>query len=72
MLAHKKRGLNSFHSPMLAALCPNRDTMNIKDDWIKVKSVLEQGQASTVYCSIATVNRDGTSHYKPITYCHQL
>ncbi len=34
--------------------------MNIKDDWQKVKSVLEQGQASSIYCSIATVNPDNT------------
>ena len=40
--------------------------MNIKDDWKKVKSVLEQGQASTVYCSIATVNPDGTPHITPV------
>src|SRR5690554_4484724 len=40
--------------------------MNLKDDWKKVKSVLEQGQASTVYCSIATVNPDGTPHITPV------
>src|SRR5690554_5010686 len=40
--------------------------MNIKDDWKKVKSVLEQGQASTVYCSIATVNPYGTPHITPV------
>lgn len=40
--------------------------MNIKDEWKKIKSVLEQGQASTVYCSIATVNSDGTPHITPV------
>lgn len=40
--------------------------MNIKDDWKKVRSVLEQGQASSVYCSIATVNPDGTPHITPV------
>ena len=40
--------------------------MNIKDDWKKVRSVLEQGQASTVYCSIATINPDGTPHITPV------
>jgi hypothetical protein len=33
--------------------------MNIMEDWLKVKRVLEVGQASTIYCSIATVNPDG-------------
>lgn len=40
--------------------------MNIKDDWKNVKSVLEQGQASSIYCSIATVNPDGTPHITPV------
>jgi hypothetical protein len=40
--------------------------MSIKDDWGKVKAVLEQGQASTLYCSIATVNPDGTPHITPV------
>lgn len=40
--------------------------MNIKDDWQKVKSVLEQGQASSIYCSIATVNPDSTPHITPV------
>jgi len=54
------------NQPQMRALCTNGDTMNIKDDWKKVKSVLEQGQASTVYCSIATVNPDGTPHITPV------
>ena len=40
--------------------------MNIKEDWSKVKRVLEVGQASTIYCSIATVNPDGTPHITPV------
>lgn len=40
--------------------------MNIKDDWKKVKSVLEQGQASSIYCSIATVSPDNTPHITPV------
>lgn len=40
--------------------------MNIKDDWKQVKSVLEQGQASSIYCSVATVNPDGTPHITPV------
>ena len=40
--------------------------MNLKENWQKVKKVLENGQASTVYCSIATVNPDGTPHITPV------
>lgn len=40
--------------------------MNLKDDWKKVKAVLEQGQASSIYCSIATINPDGTPHMTPV------
>jgi hypothetical protein len=40
--------------------------MNIKDNWQKVKKVLESGQASTIYCSIATVNPDGSPHITPV------
>src|SRR5690606_3219218 len=41
-------------------------SMNLKNDWIKVKTVLGQGQASSIYCSIATVNPDGTPHITPV------
>lgn len=40
--------------------------MNLKEDWKKVKSVLEQGQASSIYCSIGTVSPDGTPHITPV------
>lgn len=40
--------------------------MTFKDDWLKIKTTLEQGQASTLYCSIATVNEDGTPHITPV------
>src|SRR5690554_5767249 len=53
-------------SPLCSALCTKGETMSIKDDWGKVKAVLEQGQASTLYCSIATVNPDGTPHITPV------
>ena len=40
--------------------------MKITDDWQTVKSALEQGQASSIYCSIATTNSDGTPHITPV------
>lgn len=40
--------------------------MDIKKNWPKIKKVLEQGQASSIYCSIATVNPDGTPHITPV------
>jgi len=40
--------------------------MNIMEDWLRVKRVLEVGQASTIYCSIATVNPDGVPHITPV------
>lgn len=40
--------------------------MDIKDQWQKIKRVLEKGQASTIYCSIATVSPDGTPTITPV------
>lgn len=40
--------------------------MNLKENWQKIKKTLESGQASTIYCSIATVNPDGTPHITPV------
>lgn len=40
--------------------------MTLKGEWKQVKSVLERGQASAVYCSIATINPDGTPHITPV------
>ncbi|WP_434352939.1 pyridoxamine 5'-phosphate oxidase family protein [Psychrobacter sp. HD31] len=40
--------------------------MSIQENWQKVKKVLEEGQASTIYCSIATVNPDGSPHITPV------
>lgn len=40
--------------------------MNLKENWSKVKRVLEQGQASSIYCSIATVSPDGSPHITPV------
>jgi len=40
--------------------------VNIKEGWAKIKRVLEVGQASTIYCSIATVNPDGTPYITPV------
>tara|TARA_B100001063_G_C16485871_1_gene414939 strand:+ start:29 stop:535 length:507 start_codon:yes stop_codon:yes gene_type:complete len=40
--------------------------MNIMEDWSKVKKVLEVGQASTIYCSIATVSTNGIPHITPV------
>jgi hypothetical protein len=39
---------------------------NIRDQWKKVKAVLEKGQASTIYCSVASINTDGTPNVTPI------
>ena len=40
--------------------------MNIMEDWSKVKEVFEVGQASTIYCSIATVSTNGIPHITPV------
>jgi len=40
--------------------------MNIKEQWQKIKRVLEQGQASSIYCSIATISPDNTPHITPV------
>lgn len=40
--------------------------MDLKANWSKIKRVLEAGQASTIYCSIATVSPDGTPHITPV------
>ncbi|MBB5189117.1 hypothetical protein HNQ57_003417 [Zhongshania antarctica] len=40
--------------------------MNIKEDWQKVKAVLEAGQASTIYCSVATISPDGLPNITPL------
>ncbi|WP_094708570.1 pyridoxamine 5'-phosphate oxidase family protein [Hahella sp. CCB-MM4] len=40
--------------------------MKIKNHWMKVKAVLERGQASSIYCSIASINPDGTPTITPI------
>lgn len=41
-------------------------TVIIKDRWQKIKKTLEEAQASTIYCSIATINPDGTPHITPV------
>ena len=40
--------------------------MNIKEDWQKIKTVLEKGQASTIYCSIATIDPNGMPNVTPV------
>ncbi len=39
---------------------------NIIEKWPLIKSVVEKGQASTIYCSIASINADGTPNVTPI------
>jgi len=40
--------------------------MSIENQWKKIKWVVEQGQASTFYCSIASIAEDGTPNVTPI------
>lgn len=40
--------------------------MSIKENWQGIRKSLEDGQASTIYCSIATINPDGTPHITPV------
>lgn len=39
---------------------------DIATHWAKIKRVFEVGQASTIYCSIASINPDGTPNITPI------
>jgi uncharacterized protein len=40
--------------------------LDIKEDWKRIQSVLAQGQASSIYCSIATVDPDGMPNITPV------
>lgn len=40
--------------------------MDIEGYWPKIKEVVNRGQRSTIYCSIASVTPDGTPHVTPI------
>ncbi|MBL8297714.1 MAG: pyridoxamine 5'-phosphate oxidase family protein [Rhodanobacteraceae bacterium] len=40
--------------------------MNLEQHWPEIQKVLRRGQASTIYCSIATINPDGTPNVTPI------
>lgn len=40
--------------------------MSLKKHWKQVKEVIEAGQMSTIYCSIASVNPDGTPNVTPV------
>jgi hypothetical protein len=40
--------------------------MNLKQHWPEIQRVLNRGQASTMYCSLATVNADGTPNITPV------
>ncbi len=40
--------------------------MNLKHHWPEIQRVLKRGQASTIYCSIATISADGTPNVTPV------
>lgn len=40
--------------------------MSLEAQWQKIKSVVETGQASTIYCSIASISDDGAPNVTPI------
>ena len=40
--------------------------MNIKEHWPEIQRVVAQGQASTIYCSLATINPEGMPNVTPI------
>ena len=40
--------------------------MDLKHHWPEIRRVLDRGQASTIYCSLATINADGTPNITPI------
>ncbi len=40
--------------------------MDIGNNWEYIKEVVERGQRSTIYCSIASINSDGTPNITPI------
>ena len=40
--------------------------MNLKHHWPEIQRVLQRGQASTMYCSLATINVDGTPNVTPV------
>lgn len=40
--------------------------MQIQNNWTEIKCVVERGQASTLYCSIASVSPEGIPNITPI------
>ncbi|MEZ5661087.1 MAG: pyridoxamine 5'-phosphate oxidase family protein [Burkholderiaceae bacterium] len=40
--------------------------MNLKEHWPEIQRVLRRGQASSIYCSFATINADGTPNVTPV------
>lgn len=40
--------------------------MDIKTHWPEIQRVLQRGQASTIYCSLASINADGTPNITPV------
>lgn len=40
--------------------------MEIKTHWPEIRRVLQNAQASTIHCALASINADGTPHVTPI------
>ena len=40
--------------------------MSLDENWKKIKSVVEAGQSSSIYCSIASISEDGVPNVTPI------
>jgi len=40
--------------------------VDINQNWNKIKEVVERGQRSTIYCSVGSINSDGTPNITPI------
>ncbi len=40
--------------------------MDLAHDWPKIRSTVERGQRSTIYCSISSINEDGFPNVTPI------
>ena len=42
------------------------DSYNIAEHWPQIARLVSRGQASTIYCSMASVNPDGTPNVTPV------
>jgi len=44
----------------------NTSVLRIAVHWLDIRRVLIRGQASTIYCSVASINPNGTPHVTPL------